>query len=100
MINKFVVALGGFNDKAVEANPIYFCLVHPVSRAFGEEEDSEPVEEAVVKTCDTISAYYNVTKSGLHLCDSDSDLDEYDTGGNEDWDGGMQGTVKLLNILF
>ena len=49
MINKFVVALGGFNDKAVEANPIYFCLVHPVSRAFGEEEDSEPVEEAVVK---------------------------------------------------
>ena len=60
MINKFVVALGGFNDKAIEANPIYFCLVHPVSRAFGEEEDSEPVEEAVVKTCDTISAHYNL----------------------------------------
>ena len=94
------VVLGGFNDKAVEANPIYFCLVHLVSRAFGEEEDSKPVEEAVLKTCDTISGYYNVTKSGLHLCDSDSDLDEYDTGGNEDWDGGMQGTVKLLKIIF
>ena len=65
--------------------------MRPVSRAFGEEEDSEPVEEAVVKTCDTISAHYNFTKSGLHLCDNDSDLDEYDTGGNEDWDGGMQG---------
>ena len=90
-INKCVVALGGFNDKAVEANAIYFCFVWPVSRAFGEEEDSEPVEEAVVKTCDTIRAHYNVAKSRLHLCDSDSDLDEYDTGGNEDWDGGMQG---------
>ena len=100
MISKFVVALGGFNDKAVEANSIYFCLVHPVSRAFGEEKDSEPVEEAVVKTCDTTSAYDKVTKSGLHLCDSDSDLDEYDTGGNEDWDGGMQGTDKLLKIFF
>ena len=65
--------------------------MHLVFGAFGEEEDSEPVEEAVVKTCDTISAHYNVAKSGLHLCDSDSDLDEYDTGGNEDWDGGMQG---------
>ena len=83
--------MGGFNDKAVEANAIYFCLVHPVSRAFREEGDSEPVEEAVVKTCDTISAHYNFAKSGLHLCDSDSDLDEYDTGGNGDWDGGMQG---------
>ena len=82
---------GGFNDKAVEANTIYFCFVRPVSRAFEEEEDGEPVEEAVVKTCDTISAHYNFAKSGLHLCDSDSDLDEYDTGGNEDWDGGMQG---------
>ena len=30
----------------------------------------------MVKTCDTISAYYNVTKSGLHMCDSDSDLDD------------------------
>ena len=47
LINKFVVALGGFNDKAVEANDIYFCFVRPVSRAFGEEEDSEPVEESV-----------------------------------------------------
>ena len=46
-MNKIVVALGGFNDKAVEANGIYCCFVRPVCRAFGEEEDSEPVEEAV-----------------------------------------------------
>ena len=65
--------------------------MRPVSRAFGEEEDSEPVEEAAVKTCDTISAYYDFIKSGLHLYDNDSDLDEYDTGGNGDWDGGLQG---------
>ena len=45
----------------------------------------------MVKTCNTISAHYNFANSGLLLCDSDSDSDEYSTGGNEDWDAGMQG---------
>ena len=86
-----MVAFGGFDDKAVEANDIYFGFLRPVSRAFGDEEDREPVEEAVVKTCNTISAHYNFAKSELHQCDSNNDLDEFDAGDNADWDGGLQG---------
>ena len=55
--------MGGFDDKSVEENDIYFLFIRPVNEVL-DEERIEPVEEAVVNMCKSVDVHYTYTANG------------------------------------
>ena len=51
---------GGFDDKSVEANDLYFLFMNPPNEVL-EEETIEPVEEALVNMCKEVDVHYTYT---------------------------------------
>ena len=70
---------GGFDDKAVEANDLYFLFMHSSNEVL-EEETIEPVEEALVNMCKEVDVHYTYTadKGKLNGSDGDGSEDEDD----------------------
>ena len=46
--------------------------MHPIARAFGNEEFLEPAEEALVRRCTLVDTYYNFTNAATKESDNDS----------------------------
>ena len=66
---------GGFDDKSVEANNLYFLFMHPPDEVL-EEETIEPVEEALVNMCKEVDVHYTYTANRGKQNDSNGDGSE------------------------
>ena len=81
---------GGFDDKAVEANDLYFLFMHPWNEVL-EEETIEPVEETLVNMCKEVDVHYTYTADKGKLNDSNGDGSD----GSEDESDGDDENLDL-----
>ena len=83
-IFEFVTGLGGFEDKAVKREDIWFLFMRP-SGASEAEEIIEPVEVAVVGMCKHIDKHYTYT-ARVAVDDYPEEEDVSDGEGEDDND--------------
>ena len=74
---------GGFDDKAVKANDLYFLFMHPSNEVL-EEETIEPVEEALVNMCKEVDVHYTYTADKGKLNGSNGDGSDDESDGDDE----------------